>query len=349
MDRIIFTTDVNRELRTILADYTGKGVFILVDENTHTHCLPLLDREMLLSVRIIQVRSGEQDKSVSSVVRIWEELSSGGARRSSLLINLGGGLLSDVGGFAASCFKRGMHYINLPTTLLAQVDASIGGKTGVNLNGLKNEIGLFSSPEAVIVDSRFLKTLPEIQLRSGFAEMIKHGLLAGGRYLEEIVRTFPGKMSEEHLLPLIQKSVGIKTEIVKADPLEQGVRKALNFGHTVAHALESIALETGHILYHGDAVTYGMLFALRLSVRKTGFPGACCEQMVDYIRSIYPPLSFVAEEARLYECLQHDKKNEGDGVNFTLLSAPGEYRIDCFCNRKDVEETLVEIKKWWYE
>lgn len=242
MNRIVFTTAVRQTLNEALQAYSREQVFVLMDRHTFFHCFPLLEGEKIREEQVIQLEAGESHKSLESVVRIWETLCRQGARRNAVLVNIGGGLITDIGGFAASCFKRGIKCINIPTTLLSQVDASVGGKTGINFNGLKNEIGTFSLPEQVIIDSCFLKTLPYRQLLSGFAEMLKHALLQGGEHWVSVMQTKPGIIDREDFPVLLKESVKVKARIVEEDPTEKGIRKALNFGHTVGHALESVAI-----------------------------------------------------------------------------------------------------------
>lgn len=286
---------------------------------------------------------GETHKSLESASRIWTVLSRQGARRNSVLINIGGGLITDLGGFAASCFKRGIRCINIPTTLLSQVDASVGGKTGINFNGLKNEIGTFSIPDWVIIDNRFLTTLPERQILSGLAEMLKHALLSDATHSVEIMQTETKQAGEKDFLELIQKSVAVKAEIVEADPKEKGIRKALNFGHTVGHAIESKAIEQNLELYHGDAVAYGIIAELYLSVHKLGFDQQLYEKIRNWIQKKYPIYHPAAPGEELYELMLHDKKNDRQGVNFTLLCQPGKFEIDHYCSREEILEALKQI------
>ncbi|MDL2231583.1 3-dehydroquinate synthase [Porphyromonadaceae bacterium OttesenSCG-928-L07] len=344
MENIVFTGKINEELQQMLREIVEDDIFILVDTETYRYCLPLLP--CLASVEkshIIVVGSGEHHKSLESASEIWSVLSVQLAKRNSVLLNLGGGMITDLGGFSASCFKRGMRYINIPTTLLAQVDASIGGKTGIDFNGLKNEIGTFSQPEKVIVDPVFLTTLPERQFLSGFAEMIKHALLSGLDSLEELLHTTPLELSGAMPLERIEKSVNVKYQIVKNDPYEKGERKALNFGHTAGHAYESLAFLRGEKLYHGEAVAQGILFELYLSVQKEGFDKTLFSRVCKYISEIYPPQMSEINHYELYRLMTHDKKNEREGVNFTLLKAPGKFITDCYCSE---EELLVFLESF---
>ncbi len=343
MHNIVFTREVGKELRNRIEGVNASDIFILVDNNSQNYCLNHLELEMILPDHIITISEGENNKSLENLAHIWEVLSRCGARRNSLFINIGGGIVSDIGGFAASCFKRGIPCINIPTTLLSQVDASVGGKTGINFAGLKNEIGTFSIPECVIIDNRFLKTLSIRQQLSGFAEMLKHALLMGEDHLEEMLQVDLSDVSSDAFLPLIEKSVAIKSAIVENDPLEKGIRKALNLGHTIGHAIESIAIEKGLDIYHGDAVAYGMIGALYLSVKKLGFDKKQYKSICAFIRSKYPAYKAITTPEELYELMLHDKKNESAGVNFSLLRKPGEVEINQYCHREEVLEALNQI------
>ena len=343
MHNIVFTREAGKELRNKLEGVNASDIFILVDNNSQKYCLKHLELDAVLPEHMITITEGEHNKSLESLVHIWDVLSRCGARRNSLFINIGGGLVTDIGGFAASCFKRGIRCINIPTTLLSQVDASVGGKTGINFSGFKNEIGTFSIPECVIIDNRFLKTLPVRQQLSGFAEMLKHALLMGGDHLKEMMQVDLSDVSNQAFLSLIEKSVAVKYDIVENDPLEKGIRKSLNLGHTIGHAIESIAIERNLGLYHGDAVAYGMIGALYLSVKKLGFDEKQYESIRTFIRSKYPAYKAVAIPEELYELMLHDKKNECEGVNFSLLRQPGEVEINQYCHREEILEALKQI------
>lgn len=343
MNNIVFTRNASAELRRILTDVASPDIFVLVDNNSRNYCLERLNIGYVPAEHIITIPEGEHNKTVESVVDIWQSLSALGARRNSVLVNIGGGLITDIGGFAASCFKRGIRCINIPSTLLAQVDASVGGKTGINFNDLKNEIGTFTIPEEVIIDNIFLATLPERQVLSGFAEMLKHALLADEDHLAEAMQVDLSKVADEDFFELIKKSVAVKAAIVQSDPREKGLRKALNFGHTVGHAIESIAIRKNLEIYHGDAVAYGMIAELYLSVKLLGFDEKHYEAVRKFIRGKYPVYHPVDEPEELYELMLHDKKNEHDGVNFTLLRRPGEVIIDQYCSRNEIIEALGQI------
>lgn len=343
MNNVVFTRQCGVELKKVLKETESADIFLLVDINTLNYCVEYLNLGFIPLNNRITLPNGEHNKSLENAVQIWQILSERGARRNSILINLGGGMITDLGGFAASCFKRGISFINIPTTLLSQVDASIGGKNGINFNGLKNEIGIFSLPKYVFIDNWFLKTLPQRQVLSGFAEMLKHALLADEGHLAEIMCCKLSDIGSEEFLGLIKKSVDIKNAIVSNDLYDSGMRRVLNFGHTVAHAIESVAIRKNLEIYHGDAVAYGMIAELYLSVRKFGFDEKRYEAIRNFIREKFPRYSPVTSTEELYELMLHDKKNERDGVNFTLLRRPGEFEINQYCNREEILEALANI------
>ena len=343
MESIIFTADAGMVLAELLDGTKHEDIFIVADKHTVLFCDRLFEKVDWLPSHVTVLDCGEENKSVESVSRIWMMLSKQGARRSSILVCVGGGVVTDLGGFAASTFKRGMRCINVPTTLLAQVDASLGGKTGFNFNGLKNEIGTFSIPEKVIIDPRFLNHLPVRERMSGFAEMIKHGLLSNREYLTRLLNLEHQEMTQEYMLELIRRSVTIKNEIVTRDPREQGLRKVLNFGHTIGHAIESLSIMQGSPLLHGEAVALGLVAELYLSVKEKGFPEEVYREVRDFVKQHYPPYPLMDHVDTLYELMLHDKKNERWGVNFTLLSGIGEFSLDNYCSKDLVVEALSQV------
>ena len=343
MESIIFTPDAGMVLAELLDGTQHEDIFIVADKHTVLFCDQLFEKVDWLPSHVTVLDCGEENKSVESVSRIWMMLSKQGARRSSILVCVGGGVVTDLGGFAASTFKRGMRCINVPTTLLAQVDASLGGKTGFNFNGLKNEIGTFSIPEKVIIDTRFLNHLPVRERMSGFAEMIKHGLLSNREYLTRLLNLEYRETTPEYMLELIRRSVTIKNEIVSRDPREQGLRKVLNFGHTIGHAIESLSIMQGSPLLHGEAVALGLVAELYLSVKEKGFPEEVYREVRDFVKQHYPPYPLMDHVDTLYELMLHDKKNERWGVNFTLLSGIGEFSLDNYCSKDLVVEALSQV------
>ncbi|MBR6016841.1 MAG: 3-dehydroquinate synthase [Prevotella sp.] len=358
--KIIFSEYARSDLADLLGkidfDFPNESLFVLTDENTRRQCWPLLrgepwppDHPVLINyakiscARSIVIPAGEAHKNLESVAQGWEALQRGGATRHSLLVNLGGGMVCDLGGFAASTFKRGIRFVNIPTTLLAMVDASVGGKTGVNFGGLKNEIGTFCEPQAVIIDTRFLDTLDRENLLSGYAEMLKHSLLDTVEHWAEMLNDSS----------TIEKSIAVKQRIVEADPHENGLRKALNLGHTFGHAFESITLEksspnTQHStpLLHGYAVAYGLICELYLSVVKCGFPTEKMRQTVQFIREKYGSPSITCDDyPELIRLMQHDKKNIGDTIRFTLLADIGDIRLDQTATHEEIREALDFLRE----
>ena len=315
------------------------GIYILVDENTKKFCLPaLLEIENLKNASIIEVQAGEEHKSIETVVRIWSVLTDTGADRHSLLLILGGGVLGDLGGFAASTFKRGIEFINIPTTLLAQLDASIGGKMGFNFKGYKNEIGLFHSPDFVIIYPNFLQTLTQEMLKSGFAEMIKHALISSEEHWSKIKTFDTNAFDISKLEKMISKSIFIKNDFIKNDPKEKNIRKSLNFGHTVGHAFESMALARGKNIQHGYAVAYGMVCEAYLSTKKLKFDIGAMMDFGRYIQENYGKYDFqLADIPALIEYMYHDKKNVNQEINFSLLGTIGSIEVNKFCLHTDIE------------
>lgn len=318
--------DAFRQLERDLCDADYSRKYILVDENSMQHCLPVLlaSTPSLQQAEIIEIESGEKHKTIEICTRLWEVLTELKADRHSLLVNLGGGVIGDMGGFVASTFKRGIDFINVPTTLLAQVDASVGGKVGVDLRQLKNQVGLFNNPQAVYIHPVFLNTLPKKQVMSGFAEMIKHGLIADAEHFSAL-REFD--LSRIDLLEShIEQSVRIKNKVVLDDPREKNIRKWLNFGHTIGHALESLSFENGHAeLLHGEAIAIGMVCEAWLSTELTGLPAEERDSIADFILPLYPAFQLESIELhRLIEIMRNDKKNRNDKLLFTLLNNVGE-------------------------
>jgi 3-dehydroquinate synthase len=336
------TNELEKELGPIVANYPKGKVYIVVDENTRKHCLPQLQQYPLFAeLPVVEIRSGENNKSLESVVKVWNFLEENGADRRSLLINLGGGMLSDLCGFAASCFKRGLHFVNIPTTLLSQVDASVGGKTGINFNGLKNEIGVFNQPQTVIVASRFLKSLDKENLLSGYAEMLKHGLIHSKPHWDELLEFDLENIDYDLLNQMIARSVAVKEYFVVKDPTEKNIRKALNLGHTAGHAFESLALHQNRPILHGYAVAYGLIVELYLSSKKVGFPMCKTEGITKWILSWYGPFTITKEDIEpLYLKMTKDKKNEAGRINFTLIPEVGSVEINIDCEKELIVEAL---------
>ena len=336
--KVIISSNVCEDLKNILAKNTYTNIFILTDDITQKLCLPAIS---FVDAKIIEIKQGDGNKNIDTLAYIWQFLVENGATRNSLFINLGGGVITDLGGFAASTFKRGMAYINIPTTLLGAVDAAVGGKTGINFLGLKNEIGVINSADFVLIDTVFFKTLDRENLLSGFAEMLKHALIYNVEELQKMLAFSLAEIDYEKLRPLLASSVKIKEEIVEKDPTEQNIRKALNFGHTVGHAFESFSHETGKPVLHGYAVAYGMICELYLSHKKMQFPKETLQQFCKLIVNNYGYLNIDCKNyPRLYELMIHDKKNTSKEINFTLLSNVGDIRINQTASEKEIFEAL---------
>lgn len=277
----------------------------------------------------ITIGAGDVHKTLETLASVWQILSDKGASRHSLLVNLGGGMVTDLGGFAAATFKRGFAYINVPTTLLAMVDASVGGKTGINFNGLKNEVGVFAPADSVLIETEFLRSLDAQNFFSGYAEMLKHGLISNEAHWAELLNFNTDLIDYKYLKKLVGESVQVKENIVEQDPFEHGIRKALNLGHTVGHAFESLALAENRPVLHGYAVAWGIVCELYLSHLKTGFPKEKMRQTIQFIKENYGSFTFDCKQyEQLYALMLHDKKNTAGVINFTLLKEIGDISIN---------------------
>ena len=340
--KVIICKDFANDLTNAVSKCSPDKIFILVDEHTKDLCLPLIQSiPCLKDASLICIGAGDAHKHLDTLAHVWQELSTQGATRHSLMINLGGGMVTDLGGFAASTFKRGITYINIPTTLLAMVDASVGGKTGINFNGLKNEIGVFSPAEYVLIDTEFLKSLDSHNLLSGYAEMLKHGIISTTEHWAELLNFNLNQIDYKALQQLVAHSVSIKEDIVEKDPFEKNIRKALNLGHTVGHAFESLALENNRPVLHGYAVAWGIICELYFSFIKVGFPKDKLRQTIQFIKENYGVLPFDCKQYdRLYEFMTHDKKNSAGIINFTLMGEIGDIRINQSANKEEILEIL---------
>ena len=327
---ITYGRNALQELKRVLDEKHYSSLFVLVDSNTETHCFPrFLEYCPIVPTAVLKMKAGEEFKNLSTCQDLWEELSVQGADRNSVLINLGGGVVTDLGGFVACTFKRGIDFYNIPTSLLAMVDASVGGKTGIDLGALKNQIGIIREPQGVIIAADWLTTLPQEELRSGFAEMLKHGLIANPSYWHTL-KSIPD-LSAKNLAEFIQPSVAEKTKVVLQDPYEKGLRKILNFGHTLGHAIESYYLThpTHPRLLHGEAIAIGMVLEAYLATECSGLDHATAKEIKQTFKGFYPLISITTEDqAAILDLLRHDKKNKGGRINFVLLKAIGAPDID---------------------
>ena len=344
MHHVIICENMKKELSRFLSGNHYDSIFVLADTNTYRLCFPVIGLLPTIeqSTHIV-IKAGDTNKNIEQLSIVWKALSNNGASRNSLLINLGGGMITDLGGFAGATFKRGLHTLNIPTTLMASVDAAVGGKTGINFNGLKNEIGAFYDPDCVLIDCIFLQTLDRDNLLSGYAEMIKHGLIDSESVLNQLLAfDLDTKILNTSILTdLVKESITVKERIVTEDPTEKGIRKALNLGHTIGHAFESLSFEKKRPVLHGHAVAAGLVAELYLSYQCCGFPIETLRRTVNFIKTHYPPFFYDCDDYEaLYELMTHDKKNEGGIINFTLLANPGEIRIDQAMEKEKIFEAL---------
>ncbi|AVM49160.1 3-dehydroquinate synthase [Capnocytophaga sp. oral taxon 878] len=330
-------------LNSYLANTQPSKIFLLTDSNTNPNCLPVFLPSLATNVpiEIIEIEAGEPHKNIDTCTQVWYALSELGADRHSLLINIGGGVVTDLGGFVASTYMRGIPFINVPTSLLAMVDASVGGKTGVDLGSLKNLIGVINTPQGVIINTDYLMTLPANELRSGMAEMFKHGLINSASYWEKMCRL--SEYDSEYLSTLIYESVLIKNEIVIQDPTEKGLRKTLNYGHTLGHAIESYCLQNPNRkrLIHGEAIAIGMVLASYLSATQLGFSLDDCNKIKAVLGEYFTKEYFSKEEiTEICELMRFDKKNIGGNILFVLLEAIGKPKIDCIVPFEEIHKAF---------
>lgn len=335
MQKILYTNDISRAITSLVDEMRPASVHIVTDTNVEAKVLPTL----ALPYPVISTPPGDVAKNIDTLSHIWKSLIQGGATRKSVVINMGGGVVTDMGGFAAATYKRGIRFINVPTTLLSAVDAAVGGKTGINFDGYKNEIGAFAPADAVVISTCTFATLPVEELLSGYAEMLKHGLLSSADDYNELLGFDIVNADLDRLLPLLEKSVKVKERIVEEDPREQGIRRALNLGHTAGHAFESLALERNAPIPHGYAVAWGMLVEMILSHLKEQFPSAELYRYAAYLKEhgYGTPAITCDDYPQLLTLMSHDKKNDTpDHINFTLLSRPGTPLID-----RTADNTLI--------
>jgi 3-dehydroquinate synthase len=336
----IFVGDIWQELRHFLATSAYEQAIVLVDDNTDTHCLPIFKAQLPdLSFEVIRVPAGEQHKNLVSCQHIWSSLFHLGAGRKAVLINLGGGVIGDMGGFCASTFKRGMPFIQIPTTLLSQVDASVGGKLGIDFMDIKNGVGVFNNPEAVFIDPVFFETLPAQELRSGYAEVIKHSLIHDADQWDALRRL--KDLPSIDWAALLVPSLKIKQYFVTEDPRERGLRKALNFGHTIGHAVEGLALKSDHPLLHGEAIAIGMVCETFLSFLQCQLPQEEVAHISRYLLEIYGHHPIDLQRFDDYIALmQNDKKNEQGQINFSLLPQAGSVAVNQHCSAGWILQSL---------
>ena len=344
---VYFNDSIYTYLSSTLRPDVYSKAFIVVDSKTSEYCLPnfLANLATEVPLEIIEFESGEQFKNIETCFEIWSALTELGADRKSVVINLGGGVVTDLGGFVASTFKRGVEYINVPTTLLAMVDASIGGKNGVDLGNLKNQIGTITTPKAVLIDTQFLATLPQNEMRSGLAEMLKHGLIQDLLYWNKFKNL--NNLSTDDLDSLIYESVQIKNNVVTQDPTENGIRKALNFGHTLGHAIESYFLENEDkiSLLHGEAIAVGMILESYISMENALISKEDYQEIKSVIHSIFDLVEFTQKDIeQIITLLIHDKKNEFGKVQFALLNGIGDIKINQSASNELIFKAFEDYK-----
>ncbi|WP_278811910.1 3-dehydroquinate synthase [Leyella stercorea] len=381
--RVIISQDIEHDLAQAIAETEHDRVFVLTDDITQECCLPKV--AVLFAkhnATTITIHHDDTNKTLATLADVWTALQRGGATRHSLLVNLGGGMVTDLGGFAAATFKRGINFINIPTTLLAMVDAAVGGKTGINFGGLKNEVGAFANARYVIVNTCFLDTLDTANLCSGYAEMLKHSLISNAQMWAEHVNFDILQPDLAELQRMVAASIAVKEHIVADDPHEHGIRKALNFGHTIGHALEEFSMQQPggavvstaptkqeaqkegavisarllqlarartapkNTLLHGYAVAFGLIGELYISARKAGFPTARLHQTARFIRENYGAVTFTCDDyPTLLNLMRHDKKNTSGTINFTLLHDIGDIRINQTATDEEIREALDFIRE----
>ncbi len=339
---IIFSNDVCAALGNVLGGIDFNKLFVLTDVNTRQFVLDKLSgNQFIASAHAITIKAGDVNKNIDSTMEVWRQLGNNSGTRKSLLINLGGGVVTDLGGFAASTFKRGIRFVNVPTTLLSAVDAAVGGKTGINFGGLKNEVGVFNEADAVIISTRFFKTLPLEEVKSGYSEMLKHGLLQDTYTYERLLGYDFEHGDEEHLLALLKESVEVKANIVRQDPHEQGLRRALNLGHTAGHAFESHAMRRKRPIPHGYAVAWGLVVELVLSNMTYDFSSARVQEFAQFIYENYGAYHITCDDYNdLLDLMRHDKKSEHGEMNFSLLAGIGDVNVNCEVSPDDVKNAL---------
>ena len=337
-DNIAITKNIADDLKDFFSSHRYSKVAVIVDENTKRHCYPRIKNKLPKHI-IIELRSGEEKKNLDSCQLVWNQLTSNAFDRKSLVINLGGGVIGDMGGFCAATYKRGIDFINIPTTLLAQVDASIGGKLGIDFHNFKNHIGVFKDPLKIFIDVSFFETLDPAELRSGFAEIIKHCLIRDENMFEKIA-SIP--FIQLDFFELTKHSVDLKHNVVIKDPTEKGLRKILNFGHTIGHAIESHFLNIpGKKMLHGEAIAVGMICETFLSNRKLGITSSELEKISSYILTIYPLQKIDELEVEsIFKLTRQDKKNEGDKINCSLLNKIGECAYNINIDEDDIKASF---------
>lgn len=339
METIHFTTAIRSTLKEVLHARSYSKLVVLTDVNTQQHCLPLIQDLLPSDAVLITVPAGEQFKTLETCASIWNQMTEAVLDRQALMLNLGGGVIGDMGGFCASVYKRGIPFITIPTTLLSQVDASVGGKLGIDFMGFKNHLGVFQLPETVLIDPTFLETLPQRELRSGYAEVLKHGLIRDAGFFRSLPSTV---WEKQDWARVIRHSVGIKKAVVEVDPKETGLRKILNFGHTIGHAVESFYLPSSKPLLHGEAIAMGMIAEGFLSFEKIGLSYEELNELSTKLLTVFGKVNLESKDldSILNLCAQ-DKKNEGSTQLFTLLPSIGDCSYNNPVTREEIKHAIL--------
>jgi len=337
---ILFTNNIKSALADFFSKKSFSKICIIVDENSKKHCLSkVIDKDNNNEFIIIEIESGEKNKILDSCVMVWKQLTKYEFDRNSLLINLGGGVICDMGGFIASTFKRGIKFINLPTTLLSQVDASIGGKIGIDFFEYKNHIGLFRNPYQIFISTSFLDTLNDREIKSGFAEIIKHSLIYDNKYFNKIIKF---KWNQQNWNQHIKKSIKIKSNIVNEDPKESGIRKILNFGHTIGHGIESCFINSNNYLLHGEAIMIGMICESYISTNKTGLNKLSLKKISNYILDNYNFKKIQKLNiTKIIKNITQDKKNKNENIRMSLLKSIGVSTYNITISKNEIEQSLL--------
>lgn len=346
---ILFTDNILQELVESLKKYRDDKIFVITDDNTYKYCYPAIREIQIKKTNVVKIPAGEKSKNLPTAQFLWNFLIDNNADRKSVVINLGGGMITDLGGFVASTFKRGIDFINIPTSILAMVDASVGGKNGVNFNHYKNFIGTFNSPKQVLICTDFIKTLPQRHIISGLSEVVKHALLSDDEKWAKVKNINPEDVDFDYLKFVIHDSVKVKEDIVEKDPEEKGIRQALNFGHTVGHAIETFLNNKGYDVYHGEAIAIGLIVELFISNQKFTFPFDKLFEITEYLATYFPSYNFDYDDyEELYSLMKKDKKNTNNQIIFTLLEDVGKIKIEQTCSKETVFEALnfyFQVKK----
>lgn len=344
---ICFTKTLDEVLLPFVND--SDKVVIFCDKNTRKHCRPLLLESLpqLAEAPVITIEAGDEVKTLSTVESLWNQMMQLGVTRHSLLINLGGGVVTDLGGFAAATYQRGIRFVNIPTSILAIVDASVGSKTGFNFGGLKNQIGLFAPAACVAIDLRFLATISEGEFYAGWAEMLKHALLTNEKMVVDTIKTNYESLGQQKFLNLLKRNVKVKQHYAANDPHDLGLRHALNLGHTFAHAFEALMVKKGYRpISHGTAVMWGLLCALYLSVVKFNFPKQYLQWLMPLAKNEFAPIAFDCNDYEtILALMKNDKKNEFGKIYFTLLGDLGDVRVKQEVDKEEIFEALDFIRE----